>query len=446
MFSNSAVNSIKLAKTILLQNNHGGYTIPSARLYPFQWNWDAGFIALGLTYFDAQNAMDEIRNIFKGQWVNGMLPHIVFHQPNSNYFPGPEEWDTSIITGNTNNVLVSGITQPPVFGCILERMHHLLKESNENWLPFLKEIFPKVLKQHQYLYTHRDPHNEGLVYIQHNWESGTDNSPMWDDIFDKMDISNAREVAHLRKDNRNIDAEERPTDDNYKRYIHIIDILKKCGYNDHKIAEQCPFLVQDVLFNSLLVKSNEGLLYLGNLLGEDMTQLEIQNNATKNAINTKLWNEATGFYYSYDLRNQKPILVKVSSGFTPLYAGIANQSQANALTNHLTNTFVNNSLWKLCPSCAANEAAFNPLKYWRGPAWINVNWMLYQGLQHYKKYAEAKKVYDDTIALVESHGMFEYFDARPDGECIEKRGIGADAFSWTAALYLDMIYNPLIPL
>jgi len=39
------------AKSILLTNDRGGYTVPTARLYPYQWNWDSAFVALGFATF-----------------------------------------------------------------------------------------------------------------------------------------------------------------------------------------------------------------------------------------------------------------------------------------------------------------------------------------------------------------------------------------------------------
>ena len=34
---------INEAKRILVSNDRGGYTVPTDRLYPFQWNWDSAF-------------------------------------------------------------------------------------------------------------------------------------------------------------------------------------------------------------------------------------------------------------------------------------------------------------------------------------------------------------------------------------------------------------------
>ena len=432
--------SIEDLKNILNNNWRDGYTIPSARLYPFQWNWDAGFIALALSYINQDRAMEEVEFMFKSQWSNGMLPHIAFHKKNDNYFPGPDVWKTDNLNNSSKEVSSTGITQPPVFGFILNRMHNQMHQHPQ-WHTFLEKIFPKVVDFHRYLYQHRDPHQEGLVYIQHNWESGTDNSPLWDHIFESMDVSNARDVSHLRKDNKLVDASERPTNENYKRYIHLIDLFVACDYDDATIAATSPFLVQDVLFNSMLVKSNFGLIELGKYLNLDVAEIENWNKKSIQAINDKFWDEASGFYYAFDLRLNKRIPIKVSSGFMPLFAGISSATQAASLLKHLTNTFMENESWFLCASCAYDEPSFNPLKYWRGPVWINVNWMIYHGLAHYGYTEMAARIKKDSMELVEKHGCYEYFDPRPLGEAQEKRGIGADLFSWSAALYLDFVYN-----
>ncbi|MGI9490790.1 MAG: MGH1-like glycoside hydrolase domain-containing protein, partial [Geminicoccaceae bacterium] len=39
---------------ILKANDQGGFTIPTPRLYPYQWNWDSAFAALGFATFDRE--------------------------------------------------------------------------------------------------------------------------------------------------------------------------------------------------------------------------------------------------------------------------------------------------------------------------------------------------------------------------------------------------------
>jgi neutral trehalase len=192
----------------------------------------------------------------------------------------------------------------------------------------------------------------------------------------------------------------------------------------------------------LLVKSNFALLSLARRLGEPTQEIEAWNGKAIAAINTKLWDAKTGFYHCYDLRNQRPIPIKISSGFMPLFAGICSDAQAASLAAHLTKSFARGDDWRLCASTAADEPSFDAVKYWRGPIWINMNWMLYHGLKRHGFADLAARVRRDTLALLEDIGIFEYFDARPAREGGVAQGLGADRFSWSASLALDLLENP----
>ena len=47
------------ARAVLRANDRGGYCVPTARLYPFQWNWDSAFVALGFQTFDEAQGIVE---------------------------------------------------------------------------------------------------------------------------------------------------------------------------------------------------------------------------------------------------------------------------------------------------------------------------------------------------------------------------------------------------
>ncbi|MEO0914917.1 MAG: hypothetical protein AAFY59_18365, partial [Pseudomonadota bacterium] len=53
-----------------------------------------------------------------------------------------------------------------------------------------------------------------------------------------------------------------------------------------------------------------------------------------------------------------------------------------------------------------------------------------EGLAEAGHMTEADRIRDDTRALIEAHGFFEYFDP------LEGRPAGGDAFTWTAAIWL----------
>ena len=79
---------IRITKRILDSNWTGSYTKPSPGLYPHQWNWDSGFIAIGYAHYNQKRAQQEILSLFEHQWHNGMVPQIVLNpEALGNYFP-----------------------------------------------------------------------------------------------------------------------------------------------------------------------------------------------------------------------------------------------------------------------------------------------------------------------------------------------------------------------
>ena len=75
------------ARAILQGNDRGGYTVPTAGLYPYQWNWDSAFSAWGFATFDTDRAWSEIETLLSGQWDSGMVPHIVFNPKVGDSYP-----------------------------------------------------------------------------------------------------------------------------------------------------------------------------------------------------------------------------------------------------------------------------------------------------------------------------------------------------------------------
>ena len=76
--------------------------------------------------------------------------------------------------------------------------------------------------------------------------------------------------------------------------------------------------------------------------------------------------------------------------------------------------------------------SFEEKRYWRGPVWVNCNWIIYQGLKN-KDNRFANQIKKKTIDLVKQKGFNEYFS------CKTGKGFGATNFSWTASLFLDLI-------
>ncbi len=429
---------LKRAITVLDNNfQEGGFTIPSKGLYPFQWKWDSGFIALGFAHYNMDRAKKEIETLLNSQWENGFIPHIIFHTDSDTYFPGPDFHQSSLHPQASKKIRSTGMTQPPVFGFILQKLFEIA-EDKEDALKFIESKIDSVFNNHVYFYKNRDINNEGLVYIYHNWESGTDNSPMWDDIWATM---NPPEYTFERRDTSHVDASQRPSKREYDHYLHIIDIAKKYLYDDAKIAEYSPFLVQDPLFNAILIKSNEALIQLYEKLGgneEKVNYLKKQQSKSVKSLNDKLYNDELGAYVHFDLRKNMQIPYVSSSSFSPLFSGAPDKEKAIRLVDTMMTKFGGDDRY-LCASFDPTHERFNPRKYWRGPVWINLNWMLYNGLKDYGFITVANRVKKDSLELIEKYGFFEYFDSRKTNPDSDNSGYGGDNFSWSAALFIDFL-------
>src|SRR5205814_4601976 len=90
-------------------------------LYPHQWLWDSCFIAVGLRHLDVERAKLEILSILRGQWSNGMVPHMIF-TPGPGYRQKRDIWRSWLSPFAPDGVLTSGITQPPLLAEAIVRI------------------------------------------------------------------------------------------------------------------------------------------------------------------------------------------------------------------------------------------------------------------------------------------------------------------------------------
>ncbi len=433
---------VEEARKVLKDNILHKFTKPAPNLYPHQWNWDAGFIALGYARSNFQQACNELTSLFRGQWANGMVPHIVFSVDNvGKYFPGYYFWETHGIPGKPRNSRTSGITQPPVHGFILNRLLPLAPDAKA-YRPYFQRMFDRVLLLHQYYYHFRDPDREGLAFICHPWESGMDNLPTWIEVFTDIHFDASEVPPYERRDLEHVDAPYRPQKPSYDRYIYLVNRLRQARYNEPEIWKDYPFQVQEPMFNAILSHSNEALIELGQWLGRDTGQLREWRDQTNQALNSKLWDESRGIYVSYDRVHHRQIPITTAGGLLPLLCGAPNADQTARMVALIQSASFSgtaeNPAW-LCASTALDEPAFDPCRYWRGPVWINMNWMLYHGLQRNGYPDLAAQIRGDSLELVQKFGFWEYYDPWKNLPDKTAGGYGADQFSWTAALVLDWL-------
>jgi glycogen debranching enzyme len=71
-----------------------------------------------------------------------------------------------------------------------------------------------------------------------------------------------------------------------------------------------------------------------------------------------------------------------------------------------------------CQACPISSPSFDEFKYWQGPTWININWLVIDGLKRHGYFKEALALKKRTLELVKKSGCYEYFspkDGSPAG-------------------------------
>jgi glycogen debranching enzyme len=411
--------SIESARGILRGNDRGGYCVPTARLYPFQWNWDSAFVALGWGTFDEARAWQEIFSLLKGQWEDGLIPQIVFHAPSDDYFPGLDVW------GIVRSPPTSGITQPPV---LATAARHLWEHGRDRALAEANAslVYPALVRNHRWWQAARDPERRGLVATLHPWETGMDNSPAWDTALARVPTDTVTPIR--RRDTALVDATMRPRGEEYQRFIHLVDVFRDVGWDPARMLAASPFRVADVATNAILLRAERDLLTMAARFGTVAEREEIA--ARIDRLHTaveRLWRDDLGLYASMDLTTHETIPIGTSGGFLPLFAG---HSPGRVATLAATLARWGGTVARLVPSTDPGFVGFEPKRYWRGPIWAMVTWMIADGFSAAGDVAMAERLRGDTLALIEAVGPSEYFDP------VTGEGAGGADFSWTAAIYL----------
>lgn len=438
MYKEIIDNILNDAKEVLNNNWKDGFTIPTEKLYPFQWNWDSGFVSLGWMHLNMAQAMNEIDLLFSGQWENGMLPHIIFHSENeTTYFPNHDFWESEVNIGSPIKPRTSGITQPPVHGFVLEKIFE--KGRNiEVVRNFVKKMFPKIRNLHRFFYDYRDPLKEGLIFIYHPWESGRDNSPLWDESMQRIEIDKLKIPTYVRKDTDHTEASERPTQDKYDRFVYILELGKKYKYENSEIFEESPFLIQDSMFNAILIKSNDSLIHLGKELKFDTGEIEEWHTQSVHSYAQKLWSPNLNFYTCYDMSGDCLIPYREVGGLASLYANVPDKKRSTILNDYLIN--LHKRGFYLCPSFDPDSDLFDSRRYWRGPIWPQINWLVNHGLMVYGFNDTADIVKNDLLEIVQNLGYYEYFESDKDKVSRLTQGYGGANFSWTASTVIDFLH------
>jgi len=88
------------------------------------------------------------------------------------------------------------------------------------------------------------------------------------------------------------------------------------------------------------------------------------------------------------------------------------------------------------PSVALDDPSYNPSVMWRGLTWVNVNYMLIEGLQRSGYSATARSLRRSTLEMLcKQDDIFEYYNPQTGEKPLE----AASFFGWSAAVFIDLV-------
>src|SRR5215207_7399519 len=381
-------------------------------------------------------------NLYTHQWRNGKVPHIIFNPdaPPDSYFPGAEHWSSAgtFLDAPPAPPYTSALCQPPTHALGALRVWELAARDEECLARgFLRGIYPKLLAWHRYLATARDPEGSGLVTIYHPWESGTDNATRWDAALEAVEVGDL--PSYERQDLNHVDhPDERPTDEEYARFLWLVELIKRARCDEGTLNDSHPFLVKDVLFSAILVAANEALLEIARVVGaseEDVALVEGWIGRGREGLDER-WDPGLGLCLDYDLRRDTPLRARTIAGFSPLVAGGMEPGELEATLRTLNSPYFlgHPKLRRLLPpSTSPEEPRFHPRNYWRGPMWPVMSWLLWRSLALVGEEERAEALRQAALQELAEGGFAEYF------EPFTGEPLGSDDQSWTAAVALDWL-------
>jgi neutral trehalase len=367
-----------------------------------------------------------------------MLPNMIFSD-DAAYAADRNAWQSWRSPNAPDHVATSGITQPPMLAEAVVRIGEMLDwPERRQWY---RQVLPALIKYHGWIYEDRDPHREGLALLIHPWETGLDNTPPWmSELRDHqlpgwirlMHKTGADNIVGLfRRDTRSVPANERFTNIEVLALYDVQLRLRRKGYDIDRILNHSMFTIEDLGFNAIFIRANQHLQTIAKSLKFELPADLLKRMKKTEEAFEGLWHDTSGQYYSRNFISHDLILESSIATLLPLYSGAITQERAVRLVRLIESEHQFGLAYPV-PSVPKSSAWFDPKRYWQGPTWINMNWLVIDGLKRYGFHDHAHLLEELSLELITKEGMAEYFNP------VTGEAEGADNFSWTAALAVDI--------
>jgi neutral trehalase len=257
------------------------------------------------------------------------------------------------------------------------------------------------------------------------------------------------------------DLDNRPTTDGLLQwYIHTNSSNCRCGESgmDNSSRFDCDEVLSAVDFGSYAALECECVGAIATRLGkeEDAQRWTGERDRLNQGMNKMLWNDEAGIYMDCVTKTGRQTGILSSAGFLPLISGAPSEPQAERLARHLEDPKTFGTAMPVA-SIAPSQTEYYEKDMWRGPTWVNVNWLIARGFERYGLHNAAKKIRSANMEQIERWYekracLFEYYDTEGTDappKLLRKGVCNPDDpfrqvfhdYGWTASLYLDMVMS-----
>ncbi|MBM3941140.1 MAG: hypothetical protein FJ318_09760 [SAR202 cluster bacterium] len=387
------------------------FLCPSPHEYYSQWFWDSCFHAIAIAHVDPAHAVAELRTTIAMQEPDGFIGHMNF-------------WGASWFSPRNVLAYLQGpvgkrlrhtlLIQPPMLAQAVESVAHTTRDPR-----LVARFLPALDRYHAWLEENRTPDRDGLLVIVSPYESGMDQSPTYD-----VPVGLTGRAGYWRLGYRD----------------RLLDLHNyRAEYNLKSLFAKKRFYVKDSLVNALYADSLATMARLHNAAGKpDVANLyDTKAGHVAASVLEKMWDRSRAAFFTLYGANERRTQPLTVGGLVPLIMPTLPRDVAQLIVERQLLDPKTFGLRYPVPSVAASEPTFNPRSagtIWRGPTWVNTNWLVWRGLRRHGFREQAKNLAERTINMVSQNGLWEYYHP------VTGQGEGAKDFGWSA-LALDMLLN-----
>ncbi len=267
--------------------------------------------------------------------------------------------------------VAAAVTKPPIIGWVAM---HVYDQTGDQQL--LRDIYEPLVRWNSWWFGLNDDDSDGIVQYTHPFSSGLDDSPLWD--------------------------------------------------------EGMP--VEAVDLNTYLCMQMESMSKMARILSRpreaEMWQRKSDTLAAR--MVEHFYDKRAGLFWSQ--KDHQPIRVMTPFNLYPLWTGRMPKEINDRLVRHLSDTTTFRTAHPI-PTVAKSDPKYNPEQMWRGPVWVNINFIFVEALTRAGYAKEAHELAERTLRLVMGQNdIYEYYHPET-GEPPPK---AAPMFGWSAACFIDL--------